>query len=167
MNKQILLQPPSGSKVVAEEQKVRRRPRGMTARCFVRFFLMLVVMLTLPVQKASAAYINWDNAWISHRYNPVNATLELDIRVYQDWGAMGDGHCGFCRDDGSLKVEVAGYTITLRGHKGSWKSLDRTTDQVTGIDYKYVKWLGEIKKDTYYLRLIIPLKQAYIGTIVR
>lgn len=166
MNKQILLQPPSGSKVVAEEQKVRRRPRGMTARCFVRFFLMLVVMLTLPVQKASAAYPNWDNAWISHRYNPVNATLELDIRVYQDWGGMGDGHCGFCKNDGNLKVEVAGYTITLRGPKGSWKDLDRNSDQVTGIDYKYVVWLGEIKKDTYYLRLIIPLKQAYIGTDV-
>lgn len=166
MNKQILLQPPSGSKVVAEEQKVRRRPRGMTARCFVRFFLMLVVMLTLPVQKASAAYPNWDNAWISHRYNPVDATLELDIRVYQDWGGMGDGHCGFCKNDGNLKVEVAGYTITLRGPKGSWKDLDRNSDQVTGIDYKYVVWLGEIKKDTYYLRLIIPLKQAYIGTDV-
>lgn len=163
MNKQILLQPPSGSKVVAEEQKVRRRPRGMTARCFVRFFLMLVVMLSLPVQKASAAYPNWDNAWIHHRYNPVNATLELDIRVYQDWGGMGDGHCGFCKNDGSLKVEVAGYSITLKGPKGSWKGLDRNSDQVSGIDYKYVKWLGEIIKDTYYLQLIIPLKNEYIG----
>ena len=163
MNKQILLQPPSGSKVVAEEQKVRRRPRGMTARCFVRFFLMLVVMLTLPVQKASAAYPNWDNSWIHHRYNPVNATLELDIRVYQHWGGMGNGHCGFCREDGSLNVEVAGYSITLKGPDESWTSLDKNSDQVKGIDYKYVKWLGEIEDEAHYLRLIIPLKNEYIG----
>lgn len=143
-----------------------RRSMRTSAGRFMQFFLCVMMLMAFSVQKALAAYDNWDNAWISHRYNPVDAILELDIRVYQDWGAMGDGHCGFCRDDGSLKVEVAGYTITLRGPKGSWKSLDRTSDQVTGIDDKYVVWLGEIKKDTYYLRLIIPLKQAYIGTDV-
>lgn len=114
MNKQILLQPPSGSKVVAEEQKVRRRPRGMTARCFVRFFLMLVVMLTLPVQKASAMQ-NWKNEWNWETFNPADGTLDLYIRIFQDWGGNNAGHCGFCTSSGNLKVDVAGYTLDIDG----------------------------------------------------
>ena len=143
-----------------------RRSMQTSAGRFMQFFLCVMMLMAFSVQKASAARTNWDNSWIHHRYNPINATLELDIRVYQDWGGLGDGHCGFCRNDGILKVEVAGYNITIQGPKNTWKSFEKNTDQVTGIDHKYVKWLGALIKDTYYLQLIIPLKQAYIGTDV-
>ena len=143
-----------------------RRSMRTSAGRFMQFFLCVMMLMAFSVQKASAARTNWDNSWIHHRYNPINATLELDIRVYQDWGGLGDGHCGFCRNDGILKVEVAGYNITIQGPKNTWKSFEKNTDQVTGIDHKYVKWLGALIKDTYYLQLIIPLKQAYIGTDV-
>jgi len=129
----------------------------------MQFFLCVVMLMAFSVQKASAD--DWNNAWIKQRFNPVNATLELDIRVYQDWGASGNGHCGFCRDDGYLTVNVAGKEIKLRGPKNEWTSLEVGSDQVTGIDYKYVQWLGKSTdptngKKAYYLRLIIPLKQV-------
>jgi hypothetical protein len=129
----------------------------------MQFFLCVVMLMAFSVQKASAD--DWNNAWIKQRFNPVNATLELDIRVYQDWGGSGNGHCGFCRDDGYLTVNVAGKEIKLRGPKNEWTSLEVGSDQVTGIDYKYVQWLGKSTdptngKKAYYLRLIIPLKQV-------
>lgn len=130
---------------------------------FMQFFLCVVMLMAFSVQKASAD--DWNNAWIKQRFNPVNATLELDIRVYQDWGGSGDGHCGFCRGDGYLTVNVAGKEIKLRGPEDKWTSLEVGGDQVTGIDYKYVQWLGKSTdptndKKAYYLRLIIPLKQV-------
>lgn len=130
---------------------------------FMQFFLCVVMLMAFSVQKASAD--DWNNAWIKQRFNPVNATLELDIRVYQDWGASGDGHCGFCRKNGYLTVNVAGKEIKLRGPEDKWTSLEVGSDQVTGIDYKYVQWLGKSTdptngKKAYYLRLIIPLKQV-------
>lgn len=129
----------------------------------MQFFLCVVMLMAFSVQKASAD--DWNNAWIKQRFNPVNATLELDIRVYQDWGASGDGHCGFCRKNGYLTVNVAGKEIKLRGPEDKWTSLEVGGDQVTGIDYKYVQWLGKSTdptngKKAYYLRLIIPLKQV-------
>lgn len=129
----------------------------------MQFFLCVVMLMAFSVQKASAD--DWNNAWIKQRFNPVNATLELDIRVYQDWGASGDGHCGFCRKNGYLTVNVAGKEIKLRGPEDKWTSLEVGSDQVTGIDYKYVQWLGKSTdptngKKAYYLRLIIPLKQV-------
>lgn len=130
---------------------------------FMQFFLCVMMLMAFSVQKASAD--DWNNAWIKQRFNPVNATLELDIRVYQDWGGSGNGHCGFCRDDGYLTVNVAGKEIKLRGPKNEWTSLSVGSDEVTGIDYKYVYWLGKSTdptngKKAYYLRLIIPLKQV-------
>lgn len=129
----------------------------------MQFFLCVVMLMAFSVQKASAD--DWNNAWLKQRFNPVNATLELDIRVYQDWGASGDGHCGFCRKNGYLTVNVAGKEIKLRGPEDKWTSLEVGSDQVTGIDYKYVQWLGKSTdptngKKAYYLRLIIPLKQV-------
>lgn len=140
-----------------------RRSMRTSAGRFMQFFLCVVMLMAFSVQKASAD--DWNNAWIKQRFNPVNATLELDIRVYQDWGGSGNGHCGFCRDDGYLTVNVAGKEIKLRGPKNEWTSLEVGSDQVTGIDYKYVQWLGKLTdptngKKAYYLRLIIPLKQV-------
>ena len=140
-----------------------RRSMRTSAGRFMQFFLCVMMLMTFSVQKASAD--DWNNAWIKQRFNPVNATLELDIRVYQDWGASGDGHCGFCRKNGYLTVNVAGKEIKLRGPEDKWTSLEVGGDQVTGIDYKYVQWLGKLTdptngKKAYYLRLIIPLKQV-------
>ena len=140
-----------------------RRSMRTSAGRFMQFFLCVMMLMAFSVQKALAD--DWNNAWIKQRFNPVNATLELDIRVYQDWGGSGDGHCGFCRDDGYLTVNVAGKEIKLRGPKNEWTSLEVGSDQVTGIDYKYVQWLGKSTdptngKKAYYLRLIIPLKQV-------
>lgn len=140
-----------------------RRSMRTSAGRFMQFFLCVMMLMAFSVQKASAD--DWNNAWIKQRFNPVNATLELDIRVYQDWGGSVDGHCGFCRDDGYLTVNVAGKEIKLRGPKNEWTSLEVGGDQVTGIDYKYVQWLGKLTdptngKKAYYLRLIIPLKQV-------
>ena len=62
-------------------------------------------------------------------------------------------------------MNVAGKEIKLRGPEDKWTSLEVGSDQVTGIDYKYVQWLGKSTdptngKKAYYLRLIIPLKQV-------
>ena len=146
---------------VASNSVSTRRSMRTSAGRFMQFFLCLMMLMAFSVQKASARD-NWNDSWIHHRFNPVNATLELDIRVYQHWGGDGNGHCGFCRDNGYLTVKVAGKEITLRGPENEWTSLK--SDQVTGIDYKYVQWLGEMKdpsngKTAHYLRLIIPLMQ--------
>jgi hypothetical protein len=44
-------------------------------------------------------------------------------------------------ESGFLDITVAGYSIRIQGHNG-WRSLDKNSTQVTGIDYKYVDWLG-------------------------
>lgn len=164
MKRRRLQQPPPylDRRFAGNSVSTRRSMRTSAGR-FMQFFLCVVMLMAFSVQKASAD--DWNNAWIKQRFNPVNATLELDIRVYQDWGASGNGHCGFCRDDGYLTVNVAGKEIKLRGPKNEWTSLEVGSDQVTGIDYKYVQWLGKSTdptngKKAYYLRLIIPLMQV-------
>lgn len=164
MKRRRLQQPPPylDRRFAGNSVSTRRFMRTSAGR-FMQFFLCVVMLMAFSVQKASAD--DWNNAWIKQRFNPVNATLELDIRVYQDWGGSGDGHCGFCRGDGYLTVNVAGKEIKLRGPEDKWTSLDVGGDQVTGIDYKYVQWLGKSTdptndKKAYYLRLIIPLKQV-------
>ena len=164
MKRRRLQQPPPylDRRVAGNSVSTRRSMRTSAGR-FMQFFLCVVMLMAFSVQKASAD--DWNNAWIKQRFNPVNATLELDIRVYQDWGASGDGHCGFCRKNGYLTVNVAGKEIKLRGPEDKWTSLEVGSDQVTGIDYKYVQWLGKSTdptndKKAYYLRLIIPLKQV-------
>lgn len=164
MKRRRLQQPPPylDRRFAGNSVSTRRSMRTSAGR-FMQFFLCVVMLMAFSVQKASAD--DWNNAWIKQRFNPVNATLELDIRVYQDWGGSGDGHCGFCRDDGYLTVNVAGKEIKLRGPKNEWTSLSVGSDEVTGIDYKYVYWLGKSTdptngKKAYYLRLIIPLKQV-------
>ena len=164
MKRRRLQQPPPylDRRFAGNSVSTRRSMRTSAGR-FMQFFLCVVMLMAFSVQKASAD--DWNNAWIKQRFNPVNATLELDIRVYQDWGASGDGHCGFCRKNGYLTVNVAGKEIKLRGPEDKWTSLEVGSDQVTGIDYKYVQWLGKLTdptngKKAYYLRLIIPLKQV-------
>lgn len=164
MKRRRLQQPPPylDRRFAGNSVSTRRSMRTSAGR-FMQFFLCVVMLMAFSVQKASAD--DWNNAWIKQRFNPVNATLELDIRVYQDWGASGDGHCGFCRKNGYLTVNVAGKEIKIRGSKDEWTSLEVGGDQVTGIDYKYVQWLGKLTdptngKKAYYLRLIIPLKQV-------
>lgn len=164
MKRRRLQQPPPylDRRFAGNSVSTRRSMRTSAGR-FMQFFLCVVMLMAFSVQKASAD--DWNNAWIKQRFNPVNATLELDIRVYQDWGASGDGHCGFCRKNGYLTVNVAGKEIKLRGPEDKWTSLEVGGDQVTGIDYKYVQWLGKLTdptngKKAYYLRLIIPLKQV-------
>lgn len=164
MKRRRLQQPPPylDRRFAGNSVSTRRSMRTSAGR-FMQFFLCVVMLMAFSVQKASAD--DWNNAWIKQRFNPVNATLELDIRVYQDWGARGDGHCGFCRKNGYLTVNVAGKEIKLRGPEDEWTSLEVGGDQVTGIDYKYVQWLGKSTdptngKKAYYLRLIIPLKQV-------
>lgn len=164
MKRRRLQQPPPylDRRFAGNSVSTRRSMRTSAGR-FMQFFLCVVMLMAFSVQKASAD--DWNNAWIKQRFNPVNATLELNIRVYQDWGGSGNGHCGFCRDDGYLTVNVAGKEIKLRGPKNEWTSLSVGSDEVTGIDYKYVYWLGKSTdptngKKAYYLRLIIPLKQV-------
>lgn len=164
MKRRRLQQPPPylDRRFAGNSVSTRRSMRTSAGR-FMQFFLCVVMLMAFSVQKASAD--DWNNAWLKQRFNPVNATLELDIRVYQDWGASGDGHCGFCRKNGYLTVNVAGKEIKLRGPEDKWTSLEVGSDQVTGIDYKYVQWLGKSTdptngKKAYYLRLIIPLKQV-------
>lgn len=164
MKRRRLQQPPPylDRRFAGNSVSTQRSMRTSAGR-FMQFFLCVVMLMAFSVQKASAD--DWNNAWIKQRFNPVNATLELDIRVYQDWGGSGDGHCGFCRGDGYLTVNVAGKEIKLRGPEDKWTSLEVGGDQVTGIDYKYVQWLGKSTdptndKKAYYLRLIIPLKQV-------
>lgn len=164
MKRRRLQQPPPylDRRVAGNSVSTRRSMRTSAGR-FMQFFLCVVMLMAFSVQKASAD--DWNNAWLKQRFNPVNATLELDIRVYQDWGGSSDGHCGFCREDGYLTVNVAGKEIKLRGPEDKWTSLEVGGDQVTGIDYKYVQWLGKSTdptngKKAYYLRLIIPLKQV-------
>lgn len=77
--------------------------------------------MAFSVQKASAGD-DWNNSWLKQRFNPVNATLELDIRVYQDWGGSNQGHCGFC-DKGYLDVDVAGMKIKIDGSGKNGRNL--------------------------------------------
>ena len=112
MKRRRLQQPPPylDRRFAGNSVSTRRSMRTSAGR-FMQFFLCVVMLMAFSVQKASAD--DWNNAWIKQRFNPVNATLELDIRVYQDWGASGDGHCGFCRKNGYLTVNVAGKEIKL------------------------------------------------------
>lgn len=123
MKRRRLQQPPPylDRRFAGNSVSTRRSMRTSAGR-FMQFFLCVVMLMAFSVQKASAD--DWNNAWIKQRFNPVNATLELDIRVYQDWGASGDGHCGFCRKNGYLTVNVAGKEIKLRGSKDEWTSLE-------------------------------------------
>ena len=108
-------QPPPylDGRVASNSVSTQRSTRTSAGRV-MQFFLCVMMLMAFSVQKASA-YDNWQDKWISQWYDPENATIVLDIRVYQSWGGGWDGHCGFCREDGWLDVNVAGYNIHLKG----------------------------------------------------
>lgn len=152
-----------------------RRSMRTSAGRFMQFFLCVMMLMTFSVQKASA-YSSWQDSWISQWYDPVNATIVLDIRVYQSWGGSGDGHCGFIGGSGNLTINVAGYGIKINGPDNTWDKpgdLGKYVKNDKGgkLDEKVaVQWLGSRKvdgdKSAYYLKITVPLTQDRIGTDV-
>lgn len=139
----------------------------------MQFFLCVMMLMAFSVQKASA-YDDWNNKWISQWYDPINATIVLDIRVYQSWGGGDDGHCGFIGDDGYLTVTVAGYGIKINGPSGTWNNSKDFKKYVKNDDGKTlnkdvsVEWLDDRVvtsngKSAYYLKITVPLTQDRIG----
>ena len=150
-----------------------RRSMRTPAGRFMQFFLCVMMLMAFSVQKASA-YDSWQNSWISQWYDPVNATIVLDIRVYQSWGGGDDGHCGFIGDDGYLTITVAGYGIKINGRSGTWNTDDDLEKYVKNDDGETlnkdvsVEWLGprvvtSNGKSAYYLKITVPLTQDRIG----
>lgn len=167
-------QPPPylDGRVAGNSVSVRRSMRTPAGR-FMQFFLCVVMLMAFSVQKASA-YDDWDNKWISQWYDPINATIVLDIRVYQSWGGGDNGHCGFIGDDGYLTVTVAGYGIKINGRSGTWNTDDDLEKYVKNDDGETlnkdvsVEWLGprvvtSNGKSAYYLKITVPLTQDRIG----
>lgn len=158
--------PPYLDRRVAGNSVSTRRSMRTSAGRFMQFFLCVVMLMAFSVQKASAGD-DWNNSWLKQRFNPVNATLELDIRVYQDWGGSNKGHCGFC-DKGYLDVDVAGMKIKIDGSGNKWEKLD--DGKITGIDKSNIEWLGKLydennnNKPVFYVRLHIPLTQKKINS---
>ena len=158
--------PPYLDRRVAGNSVSTRRSMRTSAGRFMQFFLCVVMLMAFSVQKASAGD-DWNNSWLKQRFNPVNATLELDIRVYQDWGGSNKGHCGFC-DKGYLDVDVAGMKIKIDGSGNKWEKLD--DGKITGIDKSNIEWLGKLydennnNKPVFYVRLHIPLTQTKINS---
>ena len=158
--------PPYRDRRVASNSVSTRRSMRTSAGRFMQFFLCVVMLMAFSVQKASAGD-DWNNSWLKQRFNPVNATLELDIRVYQDWGGSNKGHCGFC-DKGYLDVDVAGMKIKIDGSGNKWEKLD--DGKITGIDKSNIEWLGKLydennnNKPVFYVRLHIPLTQKKINS---
>ena len=150
-----------------------RRSMRTSAGRFMQFFLCVMMLMAFSVQKASA-YDDWNNKWISQWYDPINATIVLDIRVYQSWGGGDDGHCGFIGDDGYLTVTVAGYGIKINGPSGTWNNSKDFKKYVKNDDGKTlnkdvsVEWLGDRVvtsngKSAYYLKITVPLTHDRIG----
>lgn len=167
-------QPPPylDGRVAGNSVSMRRSMRTSAGR-FMQFFLCVMMLMAFSVQKASA-YDDWNNKWISQWYDPINATIVLDIRVYQSWGGGDDGHCGFIGDDGYLTVTVAGYGIKINGPSGTWNNSKDFKKYVKNDDGKTlnkdvsVEWLGDRVvtsngKSAYYLKITVPLTQDRIG----
>lgn len=167
-------QPPPylDGRLAGNSVSMRRSMRTPAGR-FMQFFLCVMMLMAFSVQKASA-YDDWNNKWISQWYDPINATIVLDIRVYQSWGGGDDGHCGFIGDDGYLTITVAGYGIKINGRSGTWNTDDDLekyvkNDEGGELDEKVaVKWLGprvvtSNGKSAYFLRITVPLTQDRIG----
>ena len=165
--------PPYWDGRVASNSVSTRRSMRTPAGRFMQFFLCVMMLMAFSVQKASA-YDDWNNKWISQWYDPVNATIVLDIRVYQSWGGGDDGHCGFIGDDGYLTVTVAGYGIKINGRSGTWNTDDDLEKYVKNDDGETlnkdvsVEWLGarvvtSNGKSAYYLKITVPLTQDRIG----
>ena len=152
-----------------------RRSMRTSAGRFMQFFLCVMMLMTFSVQKASA-YSSWQDSWISQWYDAENATIVLDIRVYQSWGGSGDGHCGFIGGSGNLTINVAGYGIKINGPDNTWDKpgdLGKYVKNDKGgkLDEKVaVQWLGSRKVDgdktAYFLKITVPLTQDRIGTDV-
>lgn len=167
-------QPPPylDGRLAGNSVSMRRSMRTPAGR-FMQFFLCVMMLMAFSVQKASA-YDDWNNKWISQWYDPINATIVLDIRVYQSWGGGDDGHCGFIGDDGYLTVTVAGYGIKINGPSGTWNNSKDFKKYVKNDDGKTlnkdvsVEWLGDRVvtsngKSAYYLKITVPLTQDRIG----
>lgn len=165
--------PPYWDGRVASNSVSTRRSMRTPAGRFMQFFLCVMMLMAFSVQKASA-YDDWNNKWISQWYDPINATIVLDIRVYQSWGGGDDGHCGFIGDDGYLTVTVAGYGIKINGRSGTWNTDDDLEKYVKNDDGETlnkdvsVEWLGarvvtSNGKSAYYLKITVPLTQDRIG----
>ena len=146
-----------------------RRFMRTSAGRFMQFFLCVMMLMAFSVQKASA-YDDWQDKWISQWYDAENATIVLDIRVYQSWGGGApDGHCGFIGGDGNLTVNVAGYGIRINGPDDTWDKpgdLGKYVKNDKGgkLDEKVaVQWLGSRKVDgdktAYFLKITVPLTQ--------
>lgn len=161
--------PPYRDRRVAGNSVSTRRSMRTSAGRFMQFFLCVMMLMAFSVQKASA-YDSWQDKWISQWYDAENATIVLDIRVYQSWGGGApDGHCGFIGGDGNLTVNVAGYGIRINGPDNTWDKpgdLGKYVKNDKGgkLDEKVaVQWLGSRKVDgdktAYFLKITVPLTQ--------
>lgn len=151
-----------------------RRSMRTSAGRFMQFFLCVMMLMAFSVQKASA-YDSWQDKWISQWYDAENATIVLDIRVYQSWGGGApDGHCGFIGGSGDLTVNVAGYGIRINGPSDKWDSAGDLgkyvkNDKGGKLDSEVsVEWLGDRVvtndgKSAYFLKITVPLTQDRIG----
>ena len=146
-----------------------RRSMRTSAGRFMQFFLCVMMLMAFSVQKASA-YDDWQDKWISQWYDAENATIVLDIRVYQSWGGGApDGPCGFIGGEGNLTVNVAGDGIRINGPDDTWDKpgdLGKYVKNDKGgkLDEKVaVQWLGSRKVDgdktAYFLKITVPLTQ--------
>ena len=143
---------------VASNSVSTRRSMRTSAGRFMQFFLCVMMLMAFSVQKASA-YDDWQDSWISQWYDAENATIVLDIRVYQSWGGAGSGHCGFCRDDGWLDVSVAGYDIHLKGPKDQWTSYDLT--QIRSRESTRNTYNGLVSEKQMATRDLISLRSPF------
>ena len=75
--------PPYLDRRVASNSVSTRRSMRTSAGRFMQFFLCVVMLMAFSVQKASAGD-DWNNSWLKQRFNPVNATLELDIKIGEE-----------------------------------------------------------------------------------
>lgn len=161
--------PPYLDRRFASNSVSTRRSMRTSAGRFMQFFLCVMMLMAFSVQKASA-YDDWQDKWISQWYDAENATIVLDIRVYQSWGGGApDGHCGFIGGDGNLTVNVAGYGIRINGPDDTWDKpgdLGKYVKNDKGgkLDEKVaVQWLGSRKVDgdktAYFLKITVPLTQ--------
>ncbi len=73
-----------------------------------RFRHLRKIMLTLALAFVSGqafATDSWSNGWISNpTFLPEQGIIKMNARIYQTWGSIGDGHCGFSKGSGWLQI---------------------------------------------------------------
>ena len=131
---------------------MKQQVTNSTRRLVLACLLMLVGITAFATD-------DWSRSWCKVEWKVSEGVIHHEIRYYQSWGSIGDGHCGFANDENKDGATITCGTYTIKFNCSS--NGDLTIKQNSG---------GLTIKDNtsgnHYISFDVPITSAQMNTEV-